>query len=71
MSSEPPKTPDSPWRLNQARIVLLVIGALMLAIIVSTMMGGLNNYQQLRDGAKEQQAAQPAAPAETTPAPAN
>lgn len=63
MSSEPPKTPDSPWRLNPARVILLVLGVLMLAIILSTLMGGLDNYQQLREGAQEQRATQPANPA--------
>jgi hypothetical protein len=71
MSTEPPKTPESPWRLNSSRVVLLVIGALALAIVASTLMGGLNSYQQLREGAKEQQAQQAAPAAEPAPAPAN
>jgi len=70
MSTEPPKPPDSPWRLNPARIVLLVLGVVLVLILISSLMGGMTNYQQLKEGAQEQQA-QPIAPAETAPAPAN
>ena len=69
MSSEPPKSPDTPWRLTPQRIVLLILGVVLLAIIVSTLMGGLTNYRDLRDVTKEQNA-QPAAP-DTAPAPVN
>ena len=68
MSTEPPKPPDSPWRLTGGRIVLLVLGALMLTYIVAAFSGSLTNYQAVREGAMEQRT-QPAAPAE--PAPAN
>jgi hypothetical protein len=70
MSSEPPKQPTSPWRLTGGRIVLLLLGALMLAYIVAAFSGSLTNYQTVREGAMEQRA-QPAAPADTAPAPAN
>lgn len=50
--SEEPKKPDSPFRLNRTRIMLLVLGAILLVYIVSAMMGGLDNYQQLKDAAK-------------------
>jgi len=50
--SEEPKKPDSPFRLNRTRIMLLVMGAILLVYIVSAMMGGLDNYQQLKDAAK-------------------
>jgi hypothetical protein len=70
MSIEPPKPPDSPWRLTGARLVLLALGALMLAYIVAAFSGSLTNYQAVKEGA-QQQKAQQAAPAETTPAPAN
>lgn len=70
MSTEPPKPPDSPWRLNTSRIVLLVLGVLILLILISSLMGGMTNYQQLREGAQEQKA-QPTAPADPAPAPAN
>lgn len=62
MSTEPPKLPDSPWRLTPQRIVLLVLGVVLLAYIASTIMGGLTNYQQVKEGAQAQKA-QPAAPA--------
>lgn len=43
--------PDSPWRLNPARILILVLGALVLLYAVSTMLGGLGNYQRLKETA--------------------
>lgn len=50
--SEDPKKPDSPFRLTGARIVLLLLGALLLTYIVSAMLGGLGNYQQLKEAAQ-------------------
>ena len=71
MSTEPPKPPESLWRLNPARIVLLALGVVLLAYIVSAFMGGLTNYEQLKEGAQAQKA-QPVAPAAApAPAPAN
>jgi hypothetical protein len=58
--SDDPKKPDSPFRLTGSRIVLLLLGALLLTYIVSAMLGGLGNYQQLKEAATE-------APASTTP----
>jgi len=49
--SEDPKKPDSPFRLNSARIVLLLLGALLLTYVISAMLGGLGNYQQLKESA--------------------
>lgn len=55
---EPPKL--SPWKLTSGRIVLLVLGALLAVYIASAVLGGLDNYQALRqasDAARlEQQA---------------
>jgi len=51
--------PQSPWKLNSGRVVLLVMGALLLAIITSTLLGGLGNYQQLKEGAKAPAASGP------------
>ncbi len=65
MTNDPDK-PKSPWQLNSSRVVLLVLGVLLVLIMASTLLGGLNNYQQLREGAKEQ-----TAPVESAPAPAN
>jgi hypothetical protein len=61
MTAEPPKKPDSPYKLNSGRVVLLVLGALALIYTASALLGGLGNYQQLKEGAQEQKAA-PAAP---------
>ena len=41
----------SPWKLTPARIVILILGALIVLITASQLMGGLSNYQQLREGA--------------------
>ena len=40
-----------PWKLTPARIVILILGALIVLITASQLMGGLSNYQQLREGA--------------------
>lgn len=73
MSTEPPKAPDSPWRLNQSRIVLLVLGAVLVLILISSLMGGMTDYQQLKEGAQQQKAQQaaPTSPAPAAPAAAN
>ena len=56
--------PKLPFGLNSSRLVLLILGAVLLVYIASTLLGGLGNYQQLRDAATEaRQAAQaPARP---------
>ncbi|MBN9364556.1 MULTISPECIES: hypothetical protein [unclassified Devosia] len=51
--SDDPKKPDSPFRLNRQRIVLLLLGALLLTYIISAMLGGLGNYQQLKESATQ------------------
>jgi hypothetical protein len=56
MSTEPPKPPESPWRLNGSRVVLLVLGVLMLAYIIAAFSGSLSNYQQVKEGAQDQKA---------------
>lgn len=56
--------PISPWKLTPGRILILVMGALLIAYTASALMGGLSNYQALRD------AALPAgAPAQQQPVP--
>ena len=45
--------PDSAWRLNPARITILILGALVLLYVVSSMMGGLGNYELLKQAATE------------------
>ena len=39
----------SPFAMTPARIVLLILGALLVVIAISTSMGGINAYQQLRE----------------------
>lgn len=64
----PPSAPEklSPWKLTSGRIVLLILGALIALYTASALLGGLGNYQALREAADakriEQQTA-PAAPA--------
>lgn len=60
--SDDPKKPDSPFRLNRGRIVMLLLGALLLTYVISTMLGGLGNYQQLKEASQA-----PAAETTTTP----
>ena len=43
--------PISPWKLTPGRVVLLIMGALLIAYTASALMGGLTNYQTLRDAA--------------------
>lgn len=47
MSEEKP----GPFQLTQARIVILIMGALAILITVSMLMGGLGSYQALKDAA--------------------
>lgn len=57
----------SPFKLTQGRIILLIFGILALLIGISTAMGGLSSYQQLREASMDAQI--PAtAPAEAPPA---
>lgn len=56
--SEDPK-PLRPFQLNGSRIVLLVLGVVLLAIIASTLLGGLSNYQQLREASDAAKSAAP------------
>lgn len=44
---EDPK--PSPFALNRGRVVLLVLGAILVLIAISTWLGGLDAYQQLRE----------------------
>ena len=46
--------PPSPWKLTPGRIVLLILGVLLVLYTVSALMGGLTNYQLLKQGATEQ-----------------
>ena len=57
----PPDQPLSPWKLTPQRIVLLILGILLVLIIASQLLGGLSNYEQLKEAS---------GPAATPPAPA-
>ena len=61
--SDSPQPPQSPFKLNRSRIVLLLLGGLLVTIILSTLLGGLGNYQQLREAAQDARQVAPA-PAE-------
>jgi hypothetical protein len=43
-----PETPPSPFKLNQTRILILVLAALALTFIIGSI-AGVPNYQQLRE----------------------
>jgi hypothetical protein len=47
----PDPKPASPFALNPARIIILVLGILAVIFIVGSIMGGLSNYQLLRESA--------------------
>ena len=51
----------SPFALTKPRIVLLVLGAVLVLIAISTAMGGLGSYQQLKEASAA--ASAPNAPA--------
>ena len=55
----------SPFALNRGRILLLILGAVLVVIAISTSLGGINAYQQLREA---NAAATSAAPTEGSPA---
>lgn len=52
----------SPFALTRSRIVLLVLGAILVLIAISTAMGGLTSYQELKEASAA--AAQAEAPAQ-------
>jgi hypothetical protein len=56
--AEDPKL--SPFALNRGRIVLLILGALLVVIAISTSLGGINAYQQLREANAAATSAAPA-----------
>ena len=40
--------PNSPFKLNPSRIILLLLGALAITYIVGALMGGVENYDELK-----------------------
>ena len=57
----------SPFKLTQGRIILLIFGLMALLIGISTALGGLSSYQQLREASMDAQIPA-AAPADAPPA---
>jgi hypothetical protein len=57
----------SPFALNRGRIVLLILGAVLVVIAISTSMGGINAYQQLREANAAATSAAPPAQSTVTP----
>ncbi len=51
--TQTPTDPEkpSPFKLNPARITLLIFGVLALLIIISSLNGSLSNYQTLKEAA--------------------
>ena len=56
--TDDPKTPASPFKLTQGRIVLLVLGVLLVLMTASALFNGLGNYQQLKEVAQDAKAQQ-------------
>lgn len=53
MSDKTP--PTGPWQLNRTRIIIILMVLLALATILgSTLGGGLNTYEHLKEGAADQ-----------------
>jgi hypothetical protein len=55
----------SPFALTRGRIMLLVLGAILVVIAISTSLGGINAYQQLREANTAATSTAPAEPADT------
>ena len=46
-------TPLSPFALTPARILILALGVLALVMIIGAIMGGVGNYQALRESTQD------------------
>lgn len=55
----------SPFQLTRSRVVLLVLGAFLVLIAISTAMGGLSSYQELKEASAAARAEQAETPAPT------
>ena len=51
--TDKPSAPKTQLRLTGSRIVLLLLGALLLVYIASALLGGLGNYQHLKEAAQD------------------
>tara|TARA_R110002124_G_scaffold114535_19_gene269384 strand:- start:12802 stop:12984 length:183 start_codon:yes stop_codon:yes gene_type:complete len=58
-----PEEKLSPFALTKGRIVLLVLGAVLVLIAISTAMGGMSSYQQLKEASVAAQAGATETPA--------
>ena len=58
-----PEEKLSPFALTKGRIVLLVLGAVLVLIAISTAMGGMSSYQQLKEASVAAQAGTTETPA--------
>jgi len=47
-----PQQDNSPFKLNRTRIFILAMGAVVLLIAISMMMGGLGSYNALKEAAR-------------------
>lgn len=56
-------TPPGRFTLTRQRLLLLAFGALALLYIIGAMLGGVGNYQQLREAAQGASSASGPAPA--------
>ena len=56
---KPTDKPLSPWKLTPGRIVILLFGVLIVVYVASALMGGLGNYQALREAASTPAATKP------------
>jgi len=66
MKANPMDEPkQKPFALNQGRVIMLILGAVLVLIAISTAMGGLSSYQQLKQAANEAKAEAEAAPGAT------
>ncbi len=52
---------QSPFALNRGRVLILILGAVVVVIAISTWFGGLDAYQALREANAEATSAAPAA----------
>ena len=59
-----PEQKLSPFALTKARIVLLILGAVLVLIAISTAMGGLSSYQELKEASNAAKADTQATPAQ-------
>ena len=65
---EEPK--QSPFAMNPARVLILVLGVMIIIIAISTSLGGINAYQSLREAnAEATTGAAPTAPTDVAPTP--